>query len=73
MTPKGLPKLAKRTPGSCKSRLEVGTPATVTQLVQLRDRPGRLWRATYLLQRQTGAGWRISGCMVAADSGESST
>ena len=54
-------------------QVEVGTPATVTQLVQLRDREGRLWKATYLLERQTGAGWRISGCVVAADNGKSST
>ena len=54
-------------------QVEIGTPATVTQLVQLRDREGRLWKATYLLQRQTGAGWRIGGCVVAADSGRSST
>ena len=54
-------------------QVEVGTPATVTQLVQLRDREGRLWMATYVLQRQAGAGWRISGCVVAADSGKSST
>ena len=51
---------------------DVGTPETVTQLVQLRDRDGRLWNATYRLERQTGAGWRISGCVVAAGSGKSS-
>ena len=56
-----------------QAQVEVGTPATVTQLVQLRDREGRFWKATYLLERQTGAGWRISGCVVAADSGKSST
>ncbi len=52
---------------------DVGTPETVTQLVQLRDREGRLWNATYLLEQVTGAGWRISACVVAADSGKSST
>ena len=51
---------------------DVGTPETVTQLVQLRDREGRLWNATYLLEQVTGAGWRISGCVVAAGSGKSS-
>jgi hypothetical protein len=40
----------------------------VVQVVQVRDREGRLWRATYLLERQADAGWRISGCVVAADS-----
>lgn len=54
-------------------QVEVGAPAMVTQLVQLRDCEGRLWKATYLLERQAGAGWRISGCVVAADSGKSST
>ncbi len=54
-------------------QVEVGTPATVTQLVQLRDREGRLWKATYVLERQAGTDWRISGCVVAADSGKSST
>ena len=54
-------------------QVELGTPATVTQLVQLRDREGRLWKATYLLERQITGGWRISGCTVAADDGKSST
>ena len=54
-------------------QVEMGTSPTVTQLVQLRDRGGRLWKATYLLERQTGAGWRIGGCVVATDSGKSST
>lgn len=54
-------------------QLQIGTLATVTQLVQLRDREGRLWKATYVLERQAGAGWRISGCVVAADNGKSST
>lgn len=52
---------------------EAGTPASVKQLVRLRDREGRLWIATYLLQRQAGGGWRIGGCAVAADSETSST
>ena len=56
-----------------QAQVESGSPPTVTQLVQLRDREGRLWMATYRLERQTGAGWRISGCVVAADSGKSST
>ena len=54
-------------------QLEEGTPASVKQLVRLRDHEGRLWIATYLLQRQSGAGWRIGGCAVAADSEKSST
>ncbi len=52
---------------------ESGAPATVAQLVQLRDREGRLWKAAYLLERQRDGGWRISGCVVAADDGKSST
>ena len=56
-----------------QAQVEMGLPAAVTQLVQLRDREGRLWKATYLLERQTCAGWRISGCVVTADNGKSST
>jgi hypothetical protein len=48
-------------------------PDTAQQNVQFRDREGRLWMATYMLQRQAGAGWRISGCVVVADSGKSMT
>jgi hypothetical protein len=47
--------------------------ATARQNVQLRDREGRLWMATYMLERQADAGWRISGCVVVADSGKSMT
>lgn len=50
-----------------------GAPSAVRQEVQMRDREGRLWMATYLLERQAGKGWRISGCVVRADSGKSST
>ena len=49
------------------------TEGAVWQTVQLRDRAGRLWLATYQLQQQAGAGWRINGCAVVADSGKSST
>jgi hypothetical protein len=48
-------------------------PTTARQNVLLRDREGRLWMATYMLERQAGAGWRISGCWVVADSGKSTT
>ena len=47
--------------------------AAVRQVVQLRDRDGRLWLATYLLERQPGIGWRIGGCVVTSDDGRSST
>jgi len=53
-------------------QVEVGTPATVTQRVQLRDREGRPWMVTYGLERQTAGGWRISGCVAAPDAGKSS-
>ncbi len=43
----------------------------VLQTVQLRDRAGRLWRATYQLEQQARDGWRINGCEVVADSGKS--
>jgi hypothetical protein len=49
------------------------TPVTARQDVQFRDREGRLWMATYTLERQAGAGWRISGCRVVADNGKSMT
>ncbi len=45
----------------------------VVQRVQLRDRMGVLWRATYLLQPQADATWRINGCSVVPDAGKSST
>ena len=48
-------------------------PATARENVQFRDREGRLWMATYRLERQAGAGWRISGCSVVADNGKSMT
>jgi len=50
-----------------------GAPATARQTVQLRDREGRLGMAIYVLERQAGAGWRINGCVVVADSGKSLT
>lgn len=49
-----------------------GAPASVRQEAQLRDRDGRQWIATYLLERQPGNGWRIGGCVMRADSGKSS-
>jgi len=45
----------------------------VLQKVQLRDRAGRSWLATYQLLRQPDATWRINGCAVLPDSGKSST
>lgn len=54
-------------------QVEKLTPESVKQLVRLRDREGRLWIATYLLQRQADTGWRISGCVVVPDSDKSST
>ncbi|MEF8766375.1 DUF4864 domain-containing protein [Candidatus Accumulibacter contiguus] len=46
---------------------------TVRQAVQLRDRKGRLWKATYLLERQAGNVWRINGCVVVAGNAKSLT
>ncbi len=43
----------------------------VLQKVQLRDRSGRLWLATYQLEQQAGADWRINGCVVTPDAGSS--
>ncbi|MBK8121284.1 MAG: DUF4864 domain-containing protein [Sulfuritalea sp.] len=50
-----------------------GAKGTVSQPVQLRDRAGCLWRATYLLERKAGAGRRINGCVVRTDSAKSWT
>lgn len=50
-----------------------GAKVTVRQAVHLRDLEGRLWTATYLLERQAGAGWRINGGVVRADSAKSWT
>ena len=54
-----------------QARTVDGADTTVSQPVQLRDRGGRLWLATYVLERQAGVGWRINGCVVVADSGKS--
>jgi hypothetical protein len=48
-------------------------PATARQNVRLRDREGRVWIATYMLEKQAGDGWRISGCIVVPDNGKSMT
>jgi hypothetical protein len=45
----------------------------VMQVVQLRGRDGRVWLATYELQRQPDGRWRINGCAVLPDTGKSST
>jgi len=39
-------------------------PTGVLQVVQLRDRAGQLWRATYQLEQQADRSWRIGGCTV---------
>ena len=49
------------------------TGSTLLQKVQLRDRAGSLWMATYQLQQQSDGAWRIHGCVVVPDSGKSST
>ena len=56
-----------------KSQMVGGSNTTVSQPVHLRDREGRLWLATYTLERQAGVGWRIDACVVVADSGRSLT
>ena len=48
-------------------------PGLVLQVVQLTDRGGRRWLATYQLQRQPDGSWRINGCAVVAGSGASTT
>lgn len=56
-----------------QARAVDGTSATVSQAVHLRDREGRLWLATYVLERSSGTIWRINACMVAPDNGQSLT
>jgi hypothetical protein len=43
-------------------------PANARQKVQLRGHERRRWVASYVVERQAGTGWRISGCRVVADS-----
>jgi len=45
----------------------------VSQPVHLRDSAGHFWKATYLLERQAGDGWRISGCVVVPENAKTST
>jgi hypothetical protein len=45
----------------------------VVQKVQMRDRAGRLWMATYRLQLQANASWRINDCAVMPDTASSAT
>jgi len=56
-----------------RAQLDVGGTGTVSQPVQFRDRENRLWLATYRLEPQAGAVWRISGCVVVAASAKSLT
>ena len=48
-------------------------PPGVLQVVQLTDRAGQRWLATYQLQRQPDGAWRINGCVVVADTRSSIT
>jgi hypothetical protein len=48
-------------------------PTGVFQVVQLRDRSGQLWRATYLLEQQADRSWRIGGCVVEPGDAASTT
>ena len=43
----------------------------VVQPVHLTDGEGRLWLAVYQLERQKDKSWRIAGCMLVAQSGQS--
>ena len=45
----------------------------IVQQVQLRDREGRYWLATYALERQPDASWRIGGCTVVGETGKAMT
>ena len=67
----GYPMLAQ--PAATSFFVPEWADGAVLQRVQLKDRAGRLWTAAYQLQRQADATWRINGCAVAPDSGNSST
>ncbi|MES2719225.1 MAG: DUF4864 domain-containing protein [Pseudomonadota bacterium] len=54
-------------------RATPGDDGQALQVVQLRDREGRLWRASYLLMRRPDGPWRIAGCLVAPDSSSNAT
>jgi hypothetical protein len=58
-------------PGSVAFRLPERVEADASsaiQAVQLRDRNGKYWLATYQLDKQNEGVWRIAGCVVVADS-----
>ena len=55
-----------------QAQAEPGDMGSVAQTVLLRDRQGRLWQASYALERQSDGGWRIGGCGVVADRGHTS-
>ena len=42
----------------------------VMQSVQLTDGKGNAWLATYKMQRQKDKSWRIAGCVVVAERGQ---
>lgn len=44
-----------------------GSGKLIAQVVQFRDRDGKLWRAVYELERQADRHWRINGCIVVPD------
>lgn len=54
-------------------RLPEMAPAGAVLAVQLRDRDGRAWLATYRLQAQSDGSWRIAGCIVVPDDRRLST
>ena len=52
---------------------DAATFMAMVQTVRLNDRNGRSWLASYQRQRQADRSWRIDDCMMAPDSGKSST
>ncbi len=71
MVQAGYPMLVK--PAAWSFFVPEGTGGTRWQKVQVRDGAGTLWVATYQLKQQPDASWRINGCVVAPDSGRSTT
>ena len=71
MVQAGYPMLVK--PAAWSFFVTEGSGGTLWQKLQVRDGAGTLWVATYQLQQQPDASWRINGCVVAPDAGRSTT
>jgi len=71
MVQAGYPMLVQ--PAATSFFVPTWADGAVVQKVHLKDRSGRLWVAAYQLQLQADSTWRINGCAVIPDPGNSST